>query len=166
MFSCDHAGYKANKDLIKYVRRVLEEQMSARKWMIQDYGCEEHCTVDYPDMAHHVCKNMYVEKVKLWEGIDEREVKEHRICGVLLCGSGQGMSITANKHPNVRAALCWDEEIARQARGHGDANVLCLPARYTGKRKMRSIVRAFISTPFEGGRHKRRINKINFYENT
>ena len=166
MIGSDHAGYKAKMKLATYLYSILDEQLGTnvgtdtKKWMVKDFGCKDEGAVDYPDIAHSLCSDLSVERVKLWENIDEREVKEKRMCGILICGTGQGMAMAANKYSNVRAALCWDEQIATLARAHNDANILCLPAYFVGTRKTKSILRAFISTPFEGGRHKKRVNKI------
>jgi ribose 5-phosphate isomerase B len=101
--------------------------------------------VDYPDFAHPVAK----------------DVAEGRAAfGVLICGSGNGVAITANKHANIRAALCWGEELAQLARLHNDANILCIPARFVSEDLAEKMLAVFMTTAFEGGRHQKRVNKI------
>ena len=108
-------------------------------------GCDLEESVDYPDFAHPVAKEVDRQKYDI---------------GILICGSGNGVAMTANKYPNVRAALCWNEEIASLSRKHNNANILCLPARYISQDKALKIVKIFINESFEGERHERRINKI------
>lgn len=133
----DHAGY----DLKNHLLAELEDLAQATC----DLGPENNTSVDYPDFAHPLCK--LVEK-------GEADF------GILICGSGTGMTITANKHPKIRAANCWNTEIAQLARAHNDANVLCLPARFISATEAVEILKTFISTAFEGGRHEQRVAKI------
>ncbi len=133
---CDHAAV----ELKNKVAELLEE----RGHTVVDHGVNSPDSVDYPDIAHDVCSSMQPQDA-----------------GILLCGSGIGMSMAANRHPNVRAALCTTELHARLARRHNNANVLCLGARITGPEMARAILRVFLETDFEGGRHQRRIDKIN-----
>ena len=133
----DHAGvdYKA------YLIKKLE------KWgyEVVNFGTDGHNSVDYPDFAHPVASAV----------AEGRALK-----GVLVCGSGNGVCITANKHEGIRAALCWNEEVATVVRQHNDANVICMPARFVSKMRAGRMLEAFLNTEFEGGRHQNRINKI------
>ncbi len=133
----DHAGY----ELKEYVKNLLDEEGLTYK----DYGCFSEESCDYPDFAHALAR-----------GIEDGECT----LGIAVCGSGEGISMTLNKHQCIRAALCWIPEIACMARKHNDANVLTMPGRYIDHATAKSIVTAFLSTDFEGGRHQRRINKI------
>ena len=132
----DHAGV----DYKNYIIKNLEE-----KYIIVNHGTDDTNSVDYPDFAHPVSLD-----------IDNRKSD----FGVLICGSGNGVAMTANKYKKVRAALCWSEEIAKLAKQHNNANVVCIPARFISKEDALQIVRSFIDTKFEGGRHERRVNKI------
>jgi len=112
---------------------------------VDDKGCYSLDSVDYPDFAH-----------KAADDVDKGIVKR----GIVICGSGNGVNMTANKHQHVRSALCWNEEIARLARLHNDANVMALPARFISQEEALKCVHTFLNTGFEGGRHINRINKI------
>lgn len=129
----DHAGYQL-KELFK----------STLPLEFIDMGPCDDRSVDYPEYAHAVAKVV--------------DVEGHM--GILICGSGEGMCMTANKHPGIRAALCWNKEIAAATRQHNDANILCLPARFIDEVTAADILETFLSTEFEGGRHLRRIRKI------
>lgn len=133
----DHAGF-AYKEAIKLHLEKAGHQVT-------DCGTFTEASCDYPDYAHAVAAS--VEK-----GETEK--------GVLICGSANGVCITANKHAGIRAALCWEQEIASLARAHNDANVVCLPARFISLESANEITDIFMSTPFEGGRHANRVNKI------
>lgn len=133
----DHAGYD--------VKEMLKSSLSGQGWMIDDKGTYSTESTDYPDYAHTVAHAVET-------GAVER--------AVLVCGSGNGVCITANKHPGVRAALAWTPEIARLARQHNDANIVCIPARFVSAEDARAIAEAFLQTDFEGGRHGRRVEKI------
>ncbi len=133
----DHAGF----DYKELLKKHLEESGH----QVRDFGTYSHDSVDYPDFAHPV--SIAVEK------------KEFEL-GVLLCGSANGVAITANKRQGVRAAICWTEEIASLARQHNNANVLCIPARFVTEEAAEKITDKFLSTPFEGGRHETRVSKI------
>lgn len=134
---CDHAGF----ELKEYLKEVLGKE----GYVFKDFGTDSPESVDYPDFAHAVA----------------REVQDGRLSfGILICGSGVGISISANKHPHVRCALCWMPEIARLSRQHNNANILALPGRFIGKPEAVETVRVFFDTGFEGGRHQRRIDKI------
>ncbi|MCL2246905.1 MAG: RpiB/LacA/LacB family sugar-phosphate isomerase [Lentimicrobiaceae bacterium] len=131
----DHAGFE--------LKQFIISKFPEFQW--KDEGCNSLESVDYPDFAHPVATAVAAHA-------DNK--------GVLICGSGNGMQIAANKHPNVRAALCWNKEIAVLARMHNDANILVLPARFISQEEAIEIVIAFFKTPFEGGRHQKRVEKI------
>ena len=133
----DHAGFEYKSKIIN----LLEEVYGAQ---VLDVGTFSKESVDYPDYAHLVSEEVVV-------GAD---------FGVLICGSGNGVSMAANKHKKIRAALCWTPEISKLARAHNDANIISLPARFVGVSEAKSIIKNFLETPFEGGRHKRRVEKI------
>jgi ribose 5-phosphate isomerase B len=135
---CDHAGF--------CLKEIVKNNLGKKGYEIADFGTFSEESTDYPDYAHPVANA--VEK-----GISDS--------GILICGSGNGVCITANKYPNVRAALCWNAEIASLARKHNNANIVCLPARFISAEQAQEIIETFINTEFEGGRHERRINKIN-----
>ena len=133
----DHAGTQYKFAILKY----LGEQNHS----IINYGTDGETSVDYPDFAHEVAK-----------AVDTTEVE----IGILICGSANGVAMTANKYSNVRAGLCWISEIAALTRQHNNANILCIPARYTSEAQAIQLVKTFLSTSFEGGRHQNRIDKI------
>jgi ribose 5-phosphate isomerase B len=132
----DHAG-------VDYKNFIIEELQE--KYNIVNHGTDNESSVDYPDFAHPVSSDVNNKKSDL---------------GILICGSGNGVAMTANKHKKVRAALCWNQEIAMLAKQHNNANVVCIPARFISKEETLKIVKSFIETNFEGGRHERRVNKI------
>lgn len=134
---CDHAGF-AYKEKIS---SLLREQ----GWTIKDHGAYSTDSVDYPDMARPVARQVAAGEAAF---------------GILICGSGNGVAITANKEPQIRAALCWKSELAQLARAHNNANIICLPARFVSEELAQKMVLDFIATPFEGGRHQNRVNKI------
>jgi ribose 5-phosphate isomerase B len=133
----DHAGFKLKEELIRFI--------SMQQYRVLDKGCFSEERADYPDFAHVVAKSVLSAEANI---------------GILLCGSGNGIAMSANKHKGIRAALCWNPEIAVLARQHNDANVLVLPARYISKEEAIECVNVFLSTVFEGGRHSDRIEKI------
>lgn len=133
----DHAGYELKQYVIDYCR--------AHGYAYKDYGTFSTESCDYPDFGHALAC-----------GIENGEVYP----GIAICGSGEGISITLNKHQQVRAALCWQPEIAHLARQHNDANVLVMPGRFIDHDMAKTIMDEFFATDFEGGRHQRRINKI------
>ncbi len=133
----DHAGYA----LKQKVRQFLEEQGA----QVTDYGCYSTESCDYPDYAHPMATAIEEGKADM---------------GVAICSTGNGICMTVNKHQGIRAALCWDEPLARLARQHNNANVLGLPANFITEEKAIQLVQIFFSTDFEGGRHERRVNKI------
>ena len=134
----DHAGFEYKE----FLKQVLQED----GWITDDKGTHSLDSVDYPDFAHPVA---------------DMTAKGAAAFGILVCGSGEGVCITANKHSGVRAALCWNTEVAQLSRQHNNANVICLPARFVSKDEAQAMLRAFIDTPFEGGRHEKRVEKIN-----
>ena len=132
----DHAGFEMKQKLIEFFSQEFE---------FEDLGAYSEESVDYPDFAHkeaNLIQNKTFEK------------------GILLCGSGNGIAITANKHPGIRAAICWTAEIATLARKHNDANILVIPARFIDFEEAKKCVITFFSTEFEGGRHQNRVDKI------
>lgn len=133
----DHAGFA----LKEKVKNFLEKQGV----LVKDFGTYSEESTDYPDYAHQVARTV--------------ENKEFSY-GILICGSGNGISMTANKHKGIRAALCWKKEIAELARQHNDANILSLPARYISESEALDCVKVFLETEFEGGRHQKRVEKI------
>lgn len=133
----DHAGFDKKQAIIRF----LEENGILYK----DFGCYTSESCDYPDFAHAIA-----------DAIDKGEFE----IGITFCGSGQGISITANKHQNVRSALCWNPEIGVLAKQHNNANICAIPSRFVTDEEAISIVRAYLNAEFEGGRHERRIAKI------
>ncbi|WMX14527.1 MULTISPECIES: ribose 5-phosphate isomerase B [unclassified Aureispira] len=134
---CDHAGFDYKEAVIK----LLKE----RGYTINDKGTNSQDSVDYPDFVHPVANDIEAGKAE---------------CGIVMCGSGNGVAITVNKHAGIRAALCWTEELAELARQHNNANVLAIPVRFVSEPIALDMVRAFLDTEFEGGRHQRRVDKI------
>ena len=134
---CDHAGYT--------MKEYIKQKLTNEGYEVKDHGCFSDEKVDYPDFAHPVANAVA-------EGISDK--------GILLCGSGNGVCMTANKHKEIRAALCWNAEISKLSRLHNDANILCLPARFISNELADEIVKIFLTTDFEGGRHEKRVNKI------
>lgn len=133
----DHAGYE--------LKCYIENHLTVQDYSYQDFGTDSDASCDYPDYAHPAAKA--VESGQCYPGI-------------AMCGSGNGIAMTLNKHQGIRAAICWTVELARLARLHNDANVLVLPARFIDPELAVQIVDAFLTTDFEGGRHERRIAKI------
>ena len=133
----DHAGYE--------VKRVIIAFLKEKGHQIEDFGCYSKESIDYPDYAHPVCESI------------EKGINKY---GVLICGSGNGISMAANKHPGIRAALSWNPEIAELGRLHNNANIVSIPARFVSEESALKIVEVFFSTEFEGGRHQTRVDKI------
>jgi ribose 5-phosphate isomerase B len=134
---CDHAGYE--------LKEHLKERLQSSGYHVEDLGTYSNESVDYPDIIHPLAS----------------AVNDHMLeKGIIICGTGIGASIVANKYPGVRAALCWMPEIAILARKHNDANVLALPGRFIDPDTAWEVVKVFLSTAFEGGRHERRVKKI------
>lgn len=134
---CDHAGY-AYKEFIK-------KHLTDLGHSVEDFGTHSEQSVDYPDFVHPVAKSVEDQSAEL---------------GVLICGSANGVAITANKHSGIRAAIAWREDVAALARQHNDANVLCIPARFVSLQDAIKFVDVFLATQFEGGRHAVRVGKI------
>jgi ribose 5-phosphate isomerase B len=137
LIASDHAGLE--------LKAMLAEHARGRGWTVADLGPGGTESVDYPDFAHELCRRLTIGQADL---------------GVLVCGTGIGMSMAANRHPGVRAALCHDAFTAEAARRHNDANVLCMGGRTTGPGVALQMLDLFLSTPFDGGRHARRVGKI------
>lgn len=133
----DHAGY--------ILKEAVKKQLINKGYDVKDFGAYSEERVDYPDFAHPVA-----------QGIEEGEFET----GILICGSGNGINMTANKHKGIRSALCWNVEIAQLARQHNNANIIALPARFISEKEALSCVDFFLNTPFEGGRHTERVKKI------
>lgn len=135
--ACDHAGFELKQEVIK--------KLTAMGFEVKDFGTYSAESCDYPDYAH-----------LLGSAVNNGTYRR----GVVICGSGNGVQMTVNKYPNVRCALCWNKEIAHLARQHNDSNVLSLPARFITCEEAMEILKEYIETPFEGGRHERRVEKI------
>jgi ribose 5-phosphate isomerase B len=133
----DHAGLDYKTEIIKW--------LTAKGLQVKDFGVDENKSVDYPDYAHPVASSV--------ENGDAA-------FGILLCGSANGVCMTANKHQHIRAALCWESEVAKLVRQHNNANIICLPARFIALEFAKSLLDIFIVTDFEGGRHQKRVDKI------
>lgn len=133
----DHAGFD--------YKELLKKSLQKNGYDLKDFGTDSADSTDYPDIAHPVATAIENNQFEL---------------GVLVCGSANGVAITANKHQGIRAAICWTEELASLARQHNNANILCLPARFVSYELAEKILHRFIQEKFEGGRHERRVNKI------
>lgn len=134
---CDHAGFEYKEN--------LKKMLTAQGWQVSDKGTYSTDSTDYPDYAHPVAQM-----------VENGEAA----AGILVCGSGNGVCITANKHAGIRAALCWNNELAALARQHNNANVICIPSRFVDYSVAEQMAGTFLSTAFEGGRHEKRVNKI------
>jgi ribose 5-phosphate isomerase B len=132
----DHAGFE--------YKSTIKKNLSIKKYNILDVGTFTKDSVDYPEFAHLVAE----------------EVLAGKKYGILICGSANGVCMTANKHPNIRAAICWNTETTKLARQHNNANIICLPARFITIEKSLELIKIFLNEGFEGGRHLRRIEKI------
>lgn len=134
---CDHAGFEYKEDIISFLEgKGLE---------YKDFGTYSTDSVDYPDFAHPVATSVENNETAF---------------GILLCGSANGVAITANKHQHIRAAICWGEELSELARKHNDANIICIPSRFVREGDVEKMVDIFMHTCFEGGRHEQRVEKI------
>lgn len=133
----DHAGPDYKKAIVDYLQSKGHE--------ILNHGTDTFDSVDYPDFGHPVATDVEKGKAEL---------------GIVICGSGNGIAMTVNKHQSIRAALCWTKEIAALARQHNDANIISIPARFTSIPQAVEMVETFLKTDFEGGRHQNRVNKI------
>ncbi|HAE13558.1 MAG: ribose 5-phosphate isomerase B [Chitinophagales bacterium] len=134
---CDHAGYD--------YKEAIAAHLSEAGYLVLDMGTHSSESVDYPDFVHPVAEAIEQGKANL---------------GVLICGSANGVAITANKHQQIRAAIAWEEELASLARQHNNANVICLPARFISQDLAVACVDTFLQSEFEGGRHQRRVDKM------
>ncbi|MEO8589180.1 MAG: ribose 5-phosphate isomerase B [Flavobacteriales bacterium] len=137
LIGSDHAGFE--------LKQYLKEHLKAEGFNVTDKGTHVKDSVDYPDFAHAVANSVASEAGAL---------------GIVICGSGNGVNISANKHPGIRSALAWSAQVATLARQHNNANVLALPARFISDAEALAIVEAFLAAQFEGGRHQRRVEKI------
>ena len=133
----DHAGTVYKESILLLLKNLGHE--------VKNYGTNSEISVDYPDFIHPVAKDVHSNISNL---------------GIIICGSGNGANMTANKYSKVRSALCWTKEIAMLAKSHNNANILSIPARFTSLEQAKQIVEVFLNTPFEGGRHQNRIDKI------
>ena len=133
----DHAGFE--------LKELIKSYFQSEHIEFEDVGTHSLDSMDYPDIAHPVA-----------EKVESREAE----FGILICGSANGVAMSANKHAKIRAAICWNSELAELARQHNDANIICLPARFISTAEAYSIVAAFLSAKFEGGRHQRRVDKV------
>lgn len=133
----DHAGFEYKKQLVEFLKKEGHE--------VKDFGPDTDASVDYPDHVH-----------PLSEAVEKGEYE----LGILICGSANGVAMTANKHQGIRAGIAWEDELAALTRQHNNANIICIPARFIDYDKAQSIVNTFLTTEFEGGRHGRRVDKI------
>lgn len=133
----DHAGTEYKQAIVKH--------LESKGITVTNYGTDTKESVDYADFVHPVAEDVENNKVD---------------CGILICGSANGVAMTANKHQKIRAGVCWNKEIVELIRAHNNANILCIPARFTAIHQAIEMVDAFLVTPFEGGRHQKRIDKI------
>ena len=136
--ACDHAGFTHKENLKNYLKEKGIE--------VNDFGCYTEESVDYPDFAHELAKSIQIKKNDF---------------GIQFCGTGNGINMSANKHKGIRSALCWNVHIAGQSRVPNNANILTMPARHLNWNQVKDIVDIFLITKFEGGRHERRVKKIN-----
>lgn len=139
LIAADHAGYA--------LKEYLKEKLTVLNYSVEDFGAFSEESLDYPDVVHPLARAL-------------EEVAPLPLKGILVCGSGSGVCITANKYAHIRAAVAWEPEIARLLREHNDGNVLCLPARFIDRNVALECVFTFLETDFEGGRHERRVRKI------
>jgi ribose 5-phosphate isomerase B len=133
----DHAGFE--------YKTVIADLLRNKGFEVKDFGTFSKDSVDYPDFAHPVA---------------EAVTNDEAAVGVLVCGSANGVAIAANKHQGIRAAVCWQTEIAQLSRQHNNANIICIPARFVSTPQAEEMVNVFLNTAFEGGRHEKRVNKI------
>jgi ribose 5-phosphate isomerase B len=134
---CDHAGYE--------LKLAVIDHMKSKGFDVHDFGTHSEDSIDYPDYGHPVAEMVEADENML---------------GIVICGSGNGINMTVNKHQGIRSALCWNVEIAKLAREHNNANIIALPARFISIDLGIEMVDTFFNTAFEGGRHERRVNKI------
>lgn len=156
----DHGGFDLKQELLKSWTTDPLMSLNNEKIEIKDLGCYTSESVNYPDLAEAVCTNLVKDFKTLTSHSASEDSYAYKSLGILVCGSGQGMAMKANKYSEIRAALCWNEEIARLAREHNNANILCLPGRYMNSEMALSVVKLFLTTPFAKGRHSLRVEKI------
>ncbi|HOW41817.1 MAG TPA: ribose 5-phosphate isomerase B [Bacteroidales bacterium] len=137
IIASDHAGFRLKEKVVRW--------LITSRYEVKDLGCFSEDSVDYPDYAH-----------PLADAVEKGDYDY----GITICGSGNGINMACNKHQKIRSAVCWNEDISRLARSHNDANICALPGRFISEAEAIVIVKTFLTTPFEGGRHKRRIDKI------
>lgn len=133
----DHAGFQ--------LKAVIISHFSNLGYQFKDYGTYKEDSIDYPDFGHPVAQHV---------------AENENVLGIAICGSGNGINMTINKHRGIRGALCWNKEVTQLARQHNDANIIALPARFISEQEAIKMVSLFFETQFEGGRHQRRIDKI------
>lgn len=133
----DHAGFK--------LKEIIRQYLTGKGYQVRDFGTYSEDRADYPDFAHPIAKAVQSQELNV---------------GILICGSGNGINMAANKHKGIRSALCWKRELAELARQHNDANIIALPARFISDNEAKECVDAFLNTDFEGGRHTDRVSKI------
>jgi ribose 5-phosphate isomerase B len=133
----DHAGFE--------LKEIIKKYLDEKDYQILDFGTNSLESMDYPDVIHPLCKSIEHKKIDI---------------GIIICGSGNGVNITANKYPYIRSALCWLPEIAALSKQHNNANIIALPARFLSNESAINIVHSYLSSEFEGGRHQRRVEKI------
>lgn len=134
---CDHAGFELKEKVVTFLKE--------KGFDVKDYGAYSLDSVDYPDFGHKVAEHVAKDPANL---------------GIVICGSGNGINMTVNKHQEIRSALCWTTEIAALARQHNNANIIAIPARFVSEKLAIEMADVFLKTKFEGGRHERRVNKI------
>lgn len=135
--AADHAGFELKEHLKKYLEN--------KGFEIKDFGCYSQDSIDYPDVIHPIANEINNGEYEF---------------GFIMCGSGNGVSMVANKYPNIRCALCWNAEISALAKKHNNANIIALPARFISVKEAEQVIDSYLSSEFEGGRHQRRIEKI------
>lgn len=134
---CDHAGFE--------LKQFIINELVKEGYTFKDYGTHSEDSIDYPDFGHPVATHI---------------AQDDALVGIVICGSGNGINMTVNKHSHVRSALCWTNEIAALARQHNNANIIALPARFITQQEALQMVKTFLTTEFEGGRHQKRVEKI------
>lgn len=134
---CDHAGFE--------LKQFIINELVKEGYTFKDYGTHSEDSIDYPDFGHPVATHI---------------AQDDALVGIVICGSGNGINMTVNKHSHVRSALCWTNEIAALARQHNNANIIALPARFVTQQEALQMVKTFLTTEFEGGRHQKRVEKI------
>lgn len=150
----DHGGFDLKQQLLGSLPAL------GSSLEFKDLGCYTNESVNYPDLAKLVCESVLDDYKKIPNVVASEDAHAYGSLGILFCGSGQGMAMKANKYPHIRAALCWNPEIATLAREHNNANILCLPDRYINSPVALEMIKIFVTTPFAKGRHSVRVEKI------